>query len=109
MKVGVPKETAGQERRVAIVPEVAGRLVKGGHSVVVEGGAGTSAGFPDEQFTAAGASLGDAWAADVVCKVQKPSAAEIGKLAEGGALVGLLQAATSAELLRQLAGRRVTA
>jgi len=108
MKVGVPKETVPQERRVALVPEAVGRLVKAGHEVVAERGAGVEAGFSDETYTAVGASLGDAWAADVVCKVQKPNAVEVGKLREGTALVGLLQAATDAELVRQLAQRRVT-
>jgi NAD(P) transhydrogenase subunit alpha len=111
MKVGVPKETVPQERRVALVPEAVGRLVKAGYEVVVERGAGVEAGFSDETYTAVGASLGDAWDADVVCKVQKPSAVEVGKLREGGgaALVGQLQASTDADLVRQLAQRRVTA
>ena len=109
MKVGVPRETAEHERRVALVPEVAGRLVKAGQEVVVEKGAGVEAGFPDDAYTAVGAKLGDPWTADVVCKVQKPGAAEVAKLREGGALVGLLQASASGDLLRQLAQRRVTA
>ena len=109
MKIGIPKETATGERRVALVPEAVGRLVKSGHAVIVESGAGVEAGFPDAAYVAAGATAGEAWGADIVCKVQKPSAAEVGKLREGGALVGVLQAATSADLLRQLAQRRVTA
>jgi NAD(P) transhydrogenase subunit alpha len=109
MRIGVPKETAAGERRVALVPEAVGRLVKGGHQVTLEAGAGVEAGFPDEAFVAAGAVAGDPWSADVVCKVQKPSPQEVAKLREGAALVGLLQAATSADLIRQLAQRRVTA
>jgi len=111
MKVGVPKETVPQERRVALVPEAVGRLVKAGHEVVVERGAGVEAGFSDDTYTAVGASLGDAWVAAVVCKVQKPSPVEIEKLpqAGGAALVGLLQASTDADLVRLLARRRVTA
>jgi proton-translocating NAD(P)+ transhydrogenase subunit alpha len=109
MNVGVPKETAVHERRVALVPEAAGRLVKAGHGVIVEAGAGVAAGFADEAYTTAGAKIGDAWTADLVCKVQKPSPAEVGKLRAGGALVGMLQAATSADLLKQLAERKVTA
>jgi len=109
MHIGVPKETAPGERRVALVPEVAGRLLKAGHQVTVEPGAGVAAGFPDAAFTAAGAKTGDPWSADVVCKVQKPGAAEVGKLREGAALVGILQATSSADLLRQLAQRHVTA
>jgi NAD(P) transhydrogenase subunit alpha len=108
MKLGVPKETLAGERRVALVPDTVAKLVKDGHAVVVEPGAGVAAGFTDEVYRAAGASLGDPWAADVVCKVQKPSQAEAGKLRDGAALVGLFQAATNPELLQQLAGRRVT-
>ena len=109
MKVGVPTETMADERRVALVPDMVAKLVKDGHEVVVQPGAGVAAGFTDDAYRAAGASLGDAWAADVVCKVQKPSPAEVGKLREATALVGVLQAATNADLLQQLAQRRVTA
>ena len=109
MKIGIPKETAPGERRVALTPDAAGRLVKSGHAVVVQAGAGAEAGFSDEAYSAAGATLGDGWAADVVCKVQKPGGGEVAKLREGGALVGLLQASTSADLLHLLAQRRVTA
>ena len=109
MKLGVPKETVAGERRVALVPDTVAKLVKDGHEVLVEPGAGSAAGFPDDAYRAAGAKPGDAWTADVVCKVQKPSADEVGKLRENGALVGQLQAATSPDLLQQLAQRRVTA
>ncbi|HTR20995.1 MAG TPA: Re/Si-specific NAD(P)(+) transhydrogenase subunit alpha [Gemmatimonadales bacterium] len=109
MKLGVPKETVAGERRVALVPDTVAKLVKAGHEVVVEPGAGVESGFPDAAFQAAGAKTGDPWSADLVCKVQKPDASEIGKLREGGALIGQLQAATNPDLLRQLAGRRVTA
>src|SRR6266851_3664485 len=103
MKVGVPKETVPQERRVALVPEAVGRLVKAGHEVVVERGAGVEAGFSDDTYTAVGASLGDAWVAAVVCKVQKPSTVEIETLPQagggggggGGALGGLPKRGTA--------------
>jgi NAD(P) transhydrogenase subunit alpha len=107
--IGVAKETAPGERRVSLTPDAAGKLVKAGLAVVVERGAGEAASFTDDAYSQAGATLGDAWAADLVAKVQKPSAAEVQRLREGAALVGTLQAATNAELLRQLAARRVTA
>lgn len=109
MKVGVPKETMAGERRVALVPDAIAKLVKDGHTVVVEAGAGVAAGFPDDAYRTAGATLGEAWSADVVCKVQKPSPAEVAKLREGAALIGVLQAATSADVLQLLAKRRTTA
>ena len=63
MKVGVPKETAVGERRVALVPELVAKL--DGIEVVVEQGAGTAASFTDDAFTEAGAAIGDPWAADL--------------------------------------------
>ena len=109
MTVGVPKETAAGERRVALVPDVVGRLVKAGQAVVVEAGAGSAAGFADDDYTRAGATIGDPWSADVVCKVQKPSGGEIGKLRAGTALIGTFFAATDPGLLQQLAAGNITA
>src|SRR5436309_11356035 len=57
MNIGVPKETAANERRVALTPDVAGRLVKAGFSVLVERGAGEAASFGDDAFGAVGATL----------------------------------------------------
>lgn len=108
-QIGVPKETAPGERRVALTPDAAGRLVKAGLAVVVERGAGEPASFTDDAYREAGATIGDAWAADLVAKVQKPSPSEGQRLREGAALVGMLQATGNPELLRVLAGRRVTA
>jgi NAD(P) transhydrogenase subunit alpha len=69
MKIGVPKETAEGERRVALVPEVVRRLTQAGHDVRIEPGAGDAAGIPDAEFTAAGAELGDPWEAQVIARV----------------------------------------
>ena len=79
MRIGVPKETAAGERRVALVPEVVRKLKGKDHEVVVEAGAGAGALMPDEQFTEAGATIGDPWGADVVVKVAPPSAEEVGQ------------------------------
>lgn len=109
MKVGVPKETVAGERRVALIPDVAGRLVKSGLTVVVEAGAGAEAGLPDDAYRSVGAEIGDPWGAEIVVKVQRPSAAETAKLREGAAFVATMQAATSPDTLQALAQRRVTA
>src|SRR2546428_4251777 len=114
MKVGVPKETAINERRVALVPETVGRLVKSGLEVLVERGAGEGAFCADELYRAAGATLvpeaGRVLAeADVVVKVQRPAVEEAALLRAGTVLVSFLQAARFPELVRQLAQRRVTA
>jgi NAD(P) transhydrogenase subunit alpha len=111
MKLGIPKESAPGERRVALVPDGVRRLVEQGVDVVVEPGAGLSAGFADGAYEEAGAALvEDVYAAaDVICKVQKPSAEEVEALREGQTLLGLLQPLTSPDLIRSLADRRVTA
>ncbi len=112
MRVGVPKEVAANERRVALTPDVAGRLVKNGYEVVIERGAGTASFFPDDAYSAAGAKLGDRASvlsqSDVVLQVQAPVAAELPHYREGGALVALFQPATDPALVRQIAQRKLT-
>jgi H+-translocating NAD(P) transhydrogenase subunit alpha len=112
MRIGVPKETAPGERRVALVPEVAGKLAKAGFEVMVQRGAGHAAGFPDAAYEGAGVRLSDAAAAfgaEVVLKVQRPTLAEAEQLEEGAALVSFLAPRGGDELLEALARRRVTA
>src|SRR3954447_15297686 len=109
MKLGVPKESASGENRVAMVPEVVGRLGRSGVDVVVEAGAGAGARIPDELYTEAGATIGDPWAADVVVKVQPPSQEEIGRLEQGSIFVGFLQPLTNPELAQALERQGVTA
>ncbi|HEU5320503.1 MAG TPA: Re/Si-specific NAD(P)(+) transhydrogenase subunit alpha, partial [Methylomirabilota bacterium] len=113
MKVAVPRETAAGERRVALVPDAAAGLVKSGLEVLVETGAGDGAFHADAAFEKAGARIvPDAAAlygqADVVLKVQKPSASEAEALREGTVLVSFLQALNSPELVQRLAARRIT-
>ena len=107
MKVGVPKETAQGERRVALVPDLVSKL--DGIEVVVEQGAGAAASFTDDAFTEAGAAIGDPWAADLVAKVRKPSDDEVGKLRDGQVLIGFLQPLTDQEGIERLSSRGVTA
>ena len=90
MKIGAPKETAARERRVALVPDVVRRLRAAEHEVIIESGAGLTAGATDEQYVAAGARIGDPWSAEVVAKVAPPSAEELAKLRAGSILVGFL-------------------
>lgn len=83
MQIGLPKEIKVKENRVALTPGGVGTLVRRGHSVVVEHGAGLGSGIADSEYTAAGASLGtagEAWAAQMVVKVKEPVAAEYGYL-----------------------------
>jgi len=109
MKIGVPKETAPGERRVALVPETVSRLAKSGNTVVVERGAGEASSFPDRLYADAGATIGDPYAAELVVKVQKPSDDELARLHEGTVLIAFLQPLTQHDLVRELARRRVTA
>jgi proton-translocating NAD(P)+ transhydrogenase subunit alpha len=109
MRIGVPKETAAGERRVALVPALVTKLTESGIDVVVEAGAGEAASFTDEAFREAGAELGDPWAAEVVAKVRKPSDQELVRLREGQVLIGFLQPLTDQEGIERLASRGVIA
>jgi NAD(P) transhydrogenase subunit alpha len=118
MKIGVPREIVPGEKRVALVPDVVGRLVKEGHTVVVQQGAGERAGFGDADYRAAGATFTpDAVAlygdADVILKVQRPvldestGRHETELIRPGAALVCFLNPRTDAALPRMLAERGV--
>ena len=109
MKIGVVRETAPGERRVALVPETVGRLAKAGNELIVERGSGEAASFPDRMYTEAGASIGDVWSAEMVLKVARPSDEEIGKLRTGTVLIAFLSPLTNHSLVRDLARRGVTA
>ena len=93
MRIGVVRETGAQERRVAATPETAKKLKDRGHELLVEAGAGAACSVPDAEFAAAGATIVDtaaAWGADLVLKVQKPSAAEAEALSRGGILLSFV-------------------
>src|SRR6266508_4602078 len=108
MRIGVPKETAAEESRVALVPEVIANLQ--GFEVQVERGAGEAASFPDAAYEEAGAQLvSDAYeGADVVTKVAKPSPDEVERL-RGKVLIGFLQPLTDEEGIERLTAAGVTA
>jgi NAD(P) transhydrogenase subunit alpha len=114
IKIAVPAETTPGEQRVALVPESAAKLIKSGAQVVVQRGAGARAGFPDDQYEKAGATLAaDAAAAcqdaDVVLHVRRPSTEEAALLKPGSVLIALLQPMASADLFAALAARKVSA
>lgn len=112
MNIGVPLERAPREARVALVPESVGRLIKAGATVTVERGAGARAGFTDEAYEKAGATLGDSavvfGGADLLCKVQKPTSEEVSHMKPGSHLVSLLQPFSSAEAIAALEAKGVT-
>jgi NAD(P) transhydrogenase subunit alpha len=109
VKIGVAKESAPGERRVALIPEAVARLVQKGHDVVVEPGAGAAASLTDELYERVGATIGDPYAADVVVRVQKPSDEDVERLRDGTILIGLLQPLTDAERIERLGARGVVA
>ncbi|KGQ19548.1 NAD(P) transhydrogenase alpha subunit [Lysobacter dokdonensis DS-58] len=114
VEVGVARETAPGERRVALTPETCRKLAKAGASVRIERGAGASAGFTDADYTDAGAqvvddghlALGDA---DVVLCVQAPDAVRLSQLKEGAVLVGLLQPQADASRAEAMQARKLLA
>jgi NAD(P) transhydrogenase subunit alpha len=110
MKVGVPRETATGERRVALVPETVKRLTGAGFEIAVEPGAGDAAAFTDGAYEEAGAAVGgDVYGADAVVKVQAPTDDEAQRLRDGQLLVGFLQPLTNADGVRRLGERGVVA
>ena len=88
MHIGLPKEIKDGEYRVALTPVAAGALVRAGHDVTVQPGAGAGAGFADAQYAAAGAQLGDAWVAALVVKVKELQASEYGHARAGQTYFG---------------------
>ena len=113
MKVGVAKETAPGERRVALVPEVLGKLKAAGLDILVERDAGAGSSIPDAAYQQAGAmivSTDDLYRdADAILRVAKPSDSEIKKLRVGQALLGLLSPLIDPKTAKALAERGVTA
>ena len=119
MLIGVPREIATGERRVALVPEVVSQLTRAGHRVVVERGAGIRAGFTDEAYRSAGCDLADSAeeiysTAQMILKVQRPGRADAGEaeldqMKEGSVLIGLLQPSGDPALFQQLAERQIVA
>jgi H+-translocating NAD(P) transhydrogenase subunit alpha len=112
VKVGIVREVAEGERRVGLVPETVGRLVKDGFEVVVETGAGRDYNL-DENYEEAGASIAggaeDVYGeADIVVKVQSPTEEEIGHLREGQVLICFLNGPQQPELVEKLADAGVT-
>ena len=112
MQIGVPKETAEGENRVALVPDVAGKFVASGLEVVVQRGAGTAAMIPDELYERAGARLvddpGEVYGSDVVVKVAAPTEDEATRLKADGILIGFLGPLTNGAGIRAIAKSGVT-
>jgi NAD(P) transhydrogenase subunit alpha len=113
MNVYIPKEDVPGERRVAIVPDSVAALKKLGLDVQIESGAGQSTYFNDDVYANAGATVvsdGDALPhVDLIVKVQRPSLQQLQRTREGAALICFLPPASSADLLREMLARKITA
>ncbi len=118
MRIAVPKEITPRETRVALVPETVGRLVKAGQEVVVETGAGAAAGFTDDAYKTAGATIAASAAealagSQIVCKVREPIAVagqnEADLVPEGAVYLSFLGRDKTTPAVTKLAARKVTA
>ena len=93
MQIGVPRERAAGETRVAVTPETAKKLKAAGHTLRIESGAGVAASVTDAAFEAVGCQIVDqaaALAAELVLKVRAPGADELALMKPGTALVAML-------------------
>src|SRR6478736_1377863 len=114
VEVGIARESALGERRVALTPETCRKLVKAGAVVRIERGAGASAGFPDNDYADAGAQVVDDGhqalnVADIVLCVQPPDAVRLTQLKQGAVLVGLLQPQADASRANEIRSREIVA
>lgn len=114
MIIGVPKEIKAQEHRVALVPGAVGPLIADGHRVIFEKGAGIGSGFPDEEYTSAGATLIETHAqvfadADLIVKVKDPIESEFGLLRQGQIVFTFLHLAANKPLTEALIASGCTA
>ena len=111
MIVSIPKETFPGEQRVALVPELVPKLTKAGLEVIVQCGAGESAGFFDAEYEGKGARLEEEvfGKADILLKVQPPTIDEIDRMNEDSFLISFLQPYTNTTAIKALVARRITA
>jgi NAD(P) transhydrogenase subunit alpha len=113
MQIGVPKESAPGEHRVALVPEVIAKLKAKDIDVLIQHGAGDGALIPDEAFTDAGAQIsadtGEVWRSDVVVTIAPPDPEQVRALGQGSLLIGFLQPLTSPATTRALSDAHATA
>ncbi len=112
MKIGIPKETAPGERRVALIPETVKKLAAKKIETVVETGAGAASSFSDEEYTAAGAQIASsledlAAKSDAIVKIVRPSDGELSKLKEGSALVCLQYPLSSPDFVKAVAAKKL--
>ena len=109
MIIGVLRERASGETRVAATPATVERLTALGYDVVIEPGAGAGSSFPDDEYVGAGAKIDDPLAADLVLAVNPPTTAQLDRLAPGTTVVAMLRPAFDQGLVQDLSTRPITA
>jgi NAD(P) transhydrogenase subunit alpha len=109
MRIGIPKEAQAGEARVAATPNTVEQLVKLGYEVVVEAGAGERSSFTDEAYRAAGATIGDAYQAQIVLAINAPVSEQLDRLQPRATLISWLSPMLDRELVADLARRPITA
>lgn len=109
MIVGVLREARPRETRVAATPATVTRLVRLGYDVVVETGAGSLAAFSDDAYVEAGATIGNARAADVVLGVNAPATYQLDDMNPGATVISLLGVVNDPDLVTDLGKRPITA
>ena len=111
MRIGVPREIKNNENRVAMTPAGVLNLVRCGHEVFIEKGAGLGSGFLDEDYSSIGATIvetaGEAWSMDMVMKVKEPLPSEYSYFREGLILFTYLHLAPEPELTKALIDNKV--
>ncbi|WP_313405530.1 Re/Si-specific NAD(P)(+) transhydrogenase subunit alpha [Aeromicrobium sp.] len=111
MRIGVVKESAPGETRVAATPATVKQLITLGYLVTVEHGAGEASSFSDAAYVDAGATIGDkpdTWASDVILKVNAPNEIEIALMLDGATLVSMISPGLNPDLVEKLATRPIT-
>ena len=106
MDIGILKESARQERRVAITPNVISKIRKLGHNVLVEKGLGLDANFFDSEYVEAGAVISDTsniWSCDIILRINKPHEDEVNKLSKNQTLISFFSPSTHPDLLKKCA------
>ena len=107
--IGVVRESKPGETRVAATPATVKQLQQLGYEVVIEPGAGEHADFPDHGFVDAGATIGDAWKADVVFGINTPTEDELDRMRSGATLIALLAPMLNPDIVEVLGRRPITA
>lgn len=111
MKIGIPRESLAGETRVAATPKTVTQLIKLGHEVVIEHGAGKAASLSDGLYQEAGATVADAdivWQCPLIFKVNAPNKEEIAAMQSGTILVSFIMPAQQQELVQQLQAKKIT-